>query len=86
VEGGRQIWQIRHDPDQRREHLEASGDLPPEFARFGDAAMNKQRARSGVDYVFDVPIETAATITGYRHDRMVDDDYFINLQSLVPSS
>jgi hypothetical protein len=76
-QGGRDIWQIRHDSDQGLEHLEISGDLPSGFAGIRDAAMEKQRAMEkrrgelGVDYVFDVPLETAATITGYRHDRRV---------------
>jgi hypothetical protein len=37
-----------------------------------------------VDYVFDVPLDTAATITGYCYDRAVEDNLFRNLQTLVP--
>jgi hypothetical protein len=39
----------------------------------------------GCHFVFDVPLETAATMTGYRHYRTVEDDFFRNLQSLVPT-
>lgn len=85
-QGGRHTWQIKHDLSQGREHLEASGDLPLEFARFRDIAMSKQRAESGVDHVFDVPLDTAATITGYRHSGAVQDDFFRNLKTLVPTS
>jgi hypothetical protein len=89
-QGSRLIWQIRHDGG---EHLEASGDLPPGFAGFRDIAMQKRRAyeerrkpgQLGVDFVFDVPLETAATITGYRHDRSVENDFFRNLQTLAPT-
>jgi hypothetical protein len=89
-QGGRRIWQIRHDGG---EHLEASGDLPAEFTGFRDIAMHKQRSQEesrrpgewGVDYVFGVPLETAAIITGYRHYRGVEDDFFRNLQSLAPT-
>lgn len=85
-QGGRYTWQIRHDSSQGREHLEASGDLPPGFAHLRDIAMTKQRAEWGVDYVFDVPLDTAAMITGYRHSRSVQDDFFRNLRILVPTS
>jgi hypothetical protein len=89
-EGGRHTWEIRHDPRQGREHLEIFGDLPPEFAVLFNTAMNEQRTQNarlkpgewGVDCVFDVPLEMAATITGYRHDRMVESDYFKNLRTL----
>jgi len=85
-------WDIQHNRSQGVWHLEASGDLPPEFSGFRDIAVDKQRAREesrrpgewGVDYVFDVPLDTAATITGYRHDRWVEDDFFPNLRTLVP--
>jgi hypothetical protein len=93
-QGGRHTWQIRHDLSQGGEHLEASGDLPPEFAGFHDNAMCKRRAQEErrtpgewrVDYVFEVPLDTAATITGYRHDRAVEDDFFRNLRTLVPTN
>jgi hypothetical protein len=88
---GRHTWKIRHDSSQGGNHLEASGDLPPGFTGFRDTAMHKQRAQKehlkrgewGVDYVFDVPLEAAATITGYRHDRALQDA-FSNVRTLVP--
>jgi hypothetical protein len=42
-QGGRCVWQIRHDPSQGGEHLEASGDLPSGFTDFRDIAVNKRR-------------------------------------------
>src|SRR6266481_4536281 len=93
-QGGRHTWQIRHDSSQGGEHLEASGDFPPGFAGCRDIAMSKQRTREerrkpgewGVDYVFDVPLDTAATITGYRHNGAVENDLFRNLRTLVPTN
>jgi hypothetical protein len=89
-QGGRHAWEIRHDSRQGREHLEVFGDSPPEFAGIRDTAIDKQRAqdeRRGprelpVDYVFGVPLETAATITEYRHYTMVENDFFKNVQTL----
>jgi hypothetical protein len=87
---GRYVWQIRHDSSQGRGHLEVRGDLPSEFGDFRSIAMDKQRAEDarrksgewGVDYFFDVPLDTAATITGYRNSA-VEKDFFRNLQALV---
>ena len=90
---GRYVWQVRHDSNQGRGHLEVRGDLPSAFGDFRSTAMDKQRAEDarrksgewGVDYFFDVPLDTAATMTGYRHDRVVENDFFRNLQGLVPT-
>lgn len=90
-QGGRYIWEIRHNRSYGARHLEASGDLPPEFAGFRDIAMDKQRsqgkaAAGTIDHVFDVPLDTAVTITGYRHDRWMKDDFFLNLRTLLLTS
>ena len=55
--------------------------------------MEKQRAEEepgkpgewSVDYVLDVPIDTAASLTGYRHDRAVENDFFEALRTLKPA-
>ncbi|UPK01560.1 hypothetical protein [Bradyrhizobium sp. 170] len=88
---GHFVWQIRHEG---RGHFEVRGNLPSAFADLRDIAMEKQRAQEarsksgewGVDYFFDVPLDTAATITGYRHDHMVESDFFRNLRALVPTN
>jgi len=92
--GGRHTWEIQHNRSYGVRHLEASGDLPPKFAGFRDVAMDKQRSQEesrgpgewSVDYVFDVPLDTAAMITGYRYGRVVEDDFFRNLRTLLPTS
>jgi hypothetical protein len=85
-QGGRRTWQIQHDSNQGRGHLETFGDLPPTFANLREIALEQQRAQDGVDYVFSVPPDTAATITGYKYDGVEEDDFFRNLQSLVPAN
>lgn len=82
-ESGRLIWQIRYGGSKR---LDACGDLPPEFSAFRDIAVDKERVEgAGGEYIFDVPLDTAATITGYRHDRAIQNNFFMELQSLVPT-
>ncbi|WP_271532382.1 hypothetical protein [Bradyrhizobium sp. CCBAU 25338] len=93
-QGGHSAWEIRHDSGQGRSHLEARGDPPVVFKELCDTAMKKQRAEDaqgkpgewGVDYVFDVPINTAASIAGYRHDRVVEEDFFKALRTLAPAN
>jgi hypothetical protein len=84
-EGGRPVWEIRHDGG---DHLEASGQLPPEFPAIRDLALAKQRDKRpgpwSVDYLFSVPIETAATLTDYRHDRVGAPDFLMDLRTLLP--
>jgi hypothetical protein len=90
---GNYVWQIRHDSSQGVGHLEVRGDLPSAFGDFRNIAMDKQRAEQArpkpggwsVDYFFDVPVDTAAAITGYRHDRAVENDFFKNLRTLAPA-
>ena len=103
---GRHIWQIRHDQSRGSEHLDISGDLPADFTRIRDLAVEKRRAaeepirREGrnpnewgpnspfdlpVDYMFDVPFEVAATITGFRHDRGGGWELLTSLQALEPA-
>ena len=67
---GRHIWQVHHQPSREQpEHLEFWGDLPPAFMGIWDAALQKRRKIGGADYVFDVPLDAAAEVTGFRHDR-----------------
>jgi hypothetical protein len=49
----------------------AAGTVPPQ-------------SQLGVDYVFNVPLDTAAAITGYRHNRAMADDFLGNLRTLSP--
>jgi hypothetical protein len=83
---GRPVWEVRYDGG---DHLEATGDLPAEFAAIRDAAMTKQRAKKpgpwGVDHLFDVALDAAAGVTNYRHDHDVAPDFFTDLRTLVPA-
>jgi hypothetical protein len=72
--GGRELWSLMHDSHAGRiEHLEIKGELPPFFASMHDELCAKQQEaggnKAGVDYIFDIPIETARHFTGYRHDQ-----------------
>jgi hypothetical protein len=77
-QGGREIWQAHHQPSKEQpERLDFWGDLPSSFLGTWEAAVQKQRESDamrkpgelGVGYVFGVPLDAAAEITGFRYDR-----------------
>jgi hypothetical protein len=86
-QAGRPVWEIRHDGG---DHLAASGDLPQEFAGIREAAMAaQQHERPGqwhTDHLFNIPIDTAAILTNYRHEQVVGPSFFRTLRHLVPAN
>ena len=72
----------RHDLQRGAGHLETEGTLPPVFAPVRDR-LSAERAgkQDRVDYIFDVPVEVAKALTGFRHDEdipgMSDEAYEI---------
>ena len=66
---GQLRWSVTHDAQKDLLHLDVEGEPPPEFAAIRDQKFAEQAAGdSDVDYVFDIPVETARRLTGYRHD------------------
>jgi hypothetical protein len=70
---GQEAWSVSHDSQRGRYDLSTRGMLPQEFAPI-KIRLNRQQddsggAASNVDYTFDIPVELAAALTGYRHDR-----------------
>jgi hypothetical protein len=71
-ENGRRLWSVRHDGEQGIHHLETEGELPLAFTAIRDVLFGKQQAqgaRPRVDYIFDIPIALAASITGFHYIR-----------------
>lgn len=71
---GRELWSLMHMADTGGiEHLEIKGEPPAFFFSIQERLRAKQQEAGGkkaeVDYVFDIPVETAQQFTGYRHDR-----------------
>ena len=69
---GHRVWSVMHDGQRSVKHLETKGDLPAAFAGIRDKLLAQQQAEvegeNAVDHMFDVPVELAKTLTGYRHD------------------
>ena len=75
---GRQIWSVSHDGSEGGDQLAVEGELPAVFEELkheADAAQKEsEKEGGGVDFVFDIPLDLAAEITGFRHDEMGFDD------------
>lgn len=71
-EDGRHLWTVSHQSDKGIYDLEIRGTPPEAFQEIKDRLLKQQHENDGettdVDYVFDVPIEMATALCGYRHD------------------
>lgn len=75
---GKQVWSLSHDGSEGGDQLAVEGTLPDVFEELHQeavAAQEESRKEGGeVDFVFDIPLDLAAEITGFRHDEMGFDD------------
>ena len=69
---GKRIWSTLHNSQKALDHFEARGELPSTYNSIRQQLETKQAEHGrGVDYIFDIPVEIAKSITGYRHDAIV---------------
>lgn len=69
----REVWTVMHDSSRGGLHLAVQGTPPPQFTAIRDRLLAAQAAEPKgeplpVDSVFDIPVETARALTGYRYD------------------
>jgi hypothetical protein len=73
---GQKLWSTTHDAQQGIEHLESTGE-PPGFGMISAALQLKQQTAGGkkadVDHIFDIPVATAESLTGFRHDKLIPE-------------
>jgi hypothetical protein len=71
---GRQLWRVEHDAQRSVEHIRASGQLPEDYAAIVQASAEEQAGAGGqnadVDYFFEIPLKTAKTLVGFKHDEV----------------
>ncbi len=69
---GKQVWSVSHDGSEGGDRLDVEGVLPDVFEELKQEAAAV--AEEGVEAVFDLPLDLAAEVTGFRHDEMGFDD------------
>jgi hypothetical protein len=70
-ENGRRVWSVLHESEKDIDHLETEGELPEPFAVIREAQFAKQKEqgdRPTIDYIFDVPRNLAAAVTGFHYE------------------
>jgi len=75
---GSLVWSVEHDSNKGIKHLSTKGNLPDSFQAIRtrhfeeqDSDKNRYKTADGetsADYIFDIPIEQAKELTGFRHD------------------
>jgi hypothetical protein len=74
---GQRIWSVGHDAQKEQEHLVDWGELPAIYADIKNQLEADQQAAGGekadVDYIFDIPVELAEKLTGFRHDKQMPE-------------
>jgi hypothetical protein len=73
-ERGQAVFAIEHDGgSQGVRHIETAGKIPREWAAiFERTSLEQDKEDQGaaeVDLMFDAPMELAAALCGYRHDK-----------------
>lgn len=67
---GRRLLEVTHVSPVNPRHLDVTGSPPPELQGFIDAATRAydDDEEGETDYMFDVPVDVAEHLTGFRHD------------------
>lgn len=70
--GGERKWRISHEGEDGPKGLSTDGDLPECLASIRSEMEEAQRAEGGddaeVDYMFEIPLKVAQSLTGFKHD------------------
>jgi hypothetical protein len=73
---GQVAWAITHDSSRGIFDLEVSGTPPATLEQHKARCLAEQEQAGGqianVDYLFDVPLEVAKDLTGFKHDEVTD--------------
>ncbi|SHH50717.1 hypothetical protein [Massilia sp. CF038] len=85
---GARVWEVVHESEQGDDHLATEGALPHDLAKL---LAEKRNALNGsrdddTDYAFDIPLDLAFSLTGFRHDGPLtpDDELFTVLHDGMP--
>ena len=77
--GGKLIWKVSHESEKGLRHLEERGSPPGQYLavkeRLLAAQQQEDEGAREVDYVFDVPLELAEAIAGFKHDRLINERF-----------
>lgn len=65
---GQRLWHIEHASEEGDDHLAIDGPPPDCLGRLLAERGRKHRDDDGADDVFDIPLDCAMELVGFRHD------------------
>lgn len=69
---GTRVWHAEHDAQQGMCHISVMGPMPDKYAAIAEEFSEKQKQSGGensdTDYFFEIPLQTAKSIVGFKHD------------------
>jgi len=87
---GNQVWRAEHVGEDGPIHLKTSGVLPPGFEAMAAAHKEAQEVdggeKTGVDHYFDIPLNAAKEITGFKHDEDIPGVNYESFEVLQKAS
>jgi len=73
---GHRTWKVTHESESGPRHLKELGSLPDAYrsvkGRLLAAQQHEDEGAREVDHIFDVPLELAEAIVGFKHDKELD--------------
>uniref|UniRef100_B0T086 Uncharacterized protein n=1 Tax=Caulobacter sp. (strain K31) TaxID=366602 RepID=B0T086_CAUSK len=70
---GKAVWSLSHFVGDGRFDLKTTGAPPGEIEQIRVKLIAEQKmndeAHADTDFIFDIPVEAARLVTGYRHDQ-----------------
>jgi hypothetical protein len=75
---GAQVWRVEHDAQKSMCHIRPSGLLPDGYSAIETEFTEKQKQAGGegsdTDYFFEIPLQTARSVAGFKHDESGPED------------
>jgi hypothetical protein len=84
---GRRTWRIEHANEEGENHLAAEGEPPDCLKQLVADTQRKQAEDSGGGWFFEIPLDCAKTLVGFKHDEehlVLERDAFQVLEPILP--
>jgi hypothetical protein len=87
---GTEVWRLVHEAELDILHLAESGALPEQFSSIRNEYFASQAAKGGArsdtDYIFEIPLQTAKSVVGFKHDGsgVGDESFFVFSTEAAP--
>ncbi|MES2695169.1 MAG: hypothetical protein V4773_16970 [Verrucomicrobiota bacterium] len=83
---GGQVWAVTHEAEGMEDELVEEGPLPAPYAEIKQRLLAEQQTADGVDYLFNIPLELAESVTGFMHDKAIAGHFDILEPGTLPRS